>query len=85
MAFVVGELSLMANTGAGTGNGFYFYANTAGDTVTASGFFDAAADMLRQGDLIYDVDGQAFVAVTSESGATPVTTGAVGGGGGGGG
>lgn len=84
MAFVVGELSLMASTGAGTGNGFYFYANSAGDTVTASGYFNAAVDMLRQGDLIYDVAGHAFVAVTSASGATPVVTGAVGGGGAGG-
>ena len=55
MAFNSKELSLMATTGAGTaGNHLYFYQNTAGDTITGSGFFDDVADQITTGDLLYD-------------------------------
>jgi len=75
MAFNREELSQMAYTGAGTGNAFWFYTNSDGNTVTASGYFDAASEELQVGDLIFDVDGAGFVAVSAISdGAVTVVT-----------
>ena len=75
MAFNREELSQMAYTGAGTGNAFWFYTNSDEDTVTASGYFDDASEELRVGDLIFDVDGAGFVAVSAISdGAVTVVT-----------
>lgn len=75
MAFNREELSQMAYTGAGTGNAFWFYTNSDGNTVTASGYFDDASEELRVGDLIFDVDGAGFVAVSAISdGAVTVVT-----------
>ena len=65
MAFKREELSQMAYTGAGTGNAFWFYTNSEEDTVTATNYFNDAADELQVGDLIYDVDGAGFVAVSA--------------------
>lgn len=75
MAFNREELSQMAYTGAGTGNAFWFYTNSDGNTVTASGYFDDVSEELRVGDLIFDVDGAGFVAVSAISdGAVTVVT-----------
>lgn len=75
MAFNREELSQMAYTGAGTGNAFWFYTNSDEDTVTASGYFDDVSEELRVGDLIFDVDGAGFVAVSAISdGAVTVVT-----------
>jgi len=75
MAFNREELSQMAYTGAGTGNAFWFYTNSDEDTVTSSGYFDDASEELRVGDLIFDVDGAGFVAVSAISdGAVTVVT-----------
>ena len=75
MAFNREELSQMAYTGAGTGNAFWFYTNSDGNTVTSSGYFDDVSEELRVGDLIFDVDGAGFVAVSAISdGAVTVVT-----------
>lgn len=75
MAFNREELSQMAYTGAGTGNAFWFYTNSDEDTVTASNYFDDVSEELRVGDLIFDVDGAGFVAVSAISdGAVTVVT-----------
>ncbi len=64
MAFAKSELAQMAYTGANGGNAFWFYSNTNSDTVTASGFFDDAAEELSEGDLVFDVDGVVFYSVS---------------------
>lgn len=64
MAFAKSELAQMAYTGANGGNAFWFYSNTNGDTVTASGFFNDAAEELSEGDLVFDVDGVVFYSVS---------------------
>ncbi|MCH9735554.1 MAG: hypothetical protein K0U78_13545 [Actinomycetia bacterium] len=77
MAFAQSELSLMAYTGTQGGNHFYFYLNSAGDTVTTAGFFDDVADSVSQGDLLYDVDGGGLFRLTESEGevtATAITT-----------
>lgn len=67
MAYDNTELSQMAYTGANGGNSLFFYANSGGDTVTASGFFDDVADVLNVGDIILDVDGGIFYRVSAIS------------------
>ncbi len=76
MAFNKAELSQMAYTGADGGNAFWFYSNTDGDTVTATGYFNGAAAELSVGDLVYDVDGAGFVGVSAISDGV-VTVGTV--------
>jgi len=65
MAFNRLELSAMNYTGAGNGNTFWFYSNSDSDTVTANGYFNDAAEELSVGDLVFDVDGAGFVAVSA--------------------
>jgi len=65
MAFNREELSQMAYTGAVDTNAFWFYTNSEEDTVTDANYFNDAAEELRVGDLIYDVDGAGFVAVST--------------------
>lgn len=78
MAFNRDELSQMAYTGAGTGNAFWFYTNSDEDTVTDTGYFNDAAEELQVGDLIYDVDGVGFVAVSAiAEGVVTVAAGVV--------
>jgi len=75
MAFAKSGLSQMAYTGANGGNAFWFYANVDGDTVTVSDYFNDAAAELSVGDLIYDVDGATFVAVSDiTAGVVTVTS-----------
>lgn len=71
MAFAKSELAQMAYTGANGGNAFWFYSNTASDTVTAVGFFDDAAAELSVGDVLFDVAGPVFYSVSD------ITDGAV--------
>ena len=75
MAFAPSELSLMAYTGAGSGNHLYWYTNSAGDTSTAANFFDSLVDQLVVGDVIYDVNAAQFVSITANDG-TNVTAAA---------
>lgn len=81
MAFVQGELSLMGYTGAAaTGHHFYFYANTAADTITAANFFNATADQIVNGDLLYLVNAGTFNRLTVSAGVVtvdPLTVNAV--------
>lgn len=67
MAYTNTELSQMAYTGANGGNSLFFYANSAQDTVTATGFFNDVADVLNVGDIILDVDGGIFYRVSAIS------------------
>lgn len=65
MAFEIDELSLMAYTGANGGHHLYWYSNTAEDDALGAGFFNPAADQMNVGDVIFDVDGLQFLAVTA--------------------
>lgn len=74
MAFSKSELAQMAYTGANGGNAFWFYSNTDSDTVTATGFFNDAAEELSVGDVLFDVDGAVFYSVSDiASGVVTVT------------
>lgn len=74
MAFAKSELAQMAYTGANGGNAFWFYSNTASDTVTATGFFNDAAEELSEGDVVFDVTGAVFYSVSNiASGVVTVT------------
>jgi len=70
MAFAPEELSLMAYTGAGSGNHLYWYTNSASDTSTGDDFFNSLADQLVVGDVIYDVDAAQFISITANDGST---------------
>lgn len=68
MALAREELSQMAYTGAGNGNALWFYSNSdSADIAGTVGYFNDVADELSVGDLIYDVDGAGFVAVSDIS------------------
>ena len=71
MAFDSAELSLMSYTGAKeSGRRFYFYANSGEDTLTDSNFFDDAAEMMGEGDLVFDVHNGIFLQVDGISEGT---------------
>lgn len=60
MAFNRAELSCLGTTGAGTSiNHLYFYANTADDDTTVANFFDAAADQINTGDILFVIESTA--------------------------
>lgn len=82
MAFDRSELSLMAYTGVAGGRHLYFYLNSAGDDITAGGFFDPVSDAVSNGDLLYDVDSSIMYATAVADGAVTVTAITSGGGGG---
>lgn len=84
MAFTMEQLSAMATTGAADGNTLYYYSNSAADDPLAAGYFNAATQQLRQGDLILDGATGRTLRVSSVTGAAVVTvTTPVAGGGGG--
>lgn len=53
MAFNAKEMACIGISGAGAAiNHVYFYANSAGDTVTANDFFNAFASQITTGDVL---------------------------------
>jgi hypothetical protein len=75
MAFVQSELALHGYNGAVTDAPFreYVYTNSGADTVTATGFFNAAAEELGVGNTIYVINTGVTFRVSAISGAGVVT------------
>lgn len=78
MAFNQGELALHGYNGAVSGTPFkeYVYANSEGDTVTETGFFNDAAEELAVGNTIYVIDTGIAFRVSAISSAGVVTVAA---------
>lgn len=75
MAFNQNELALHGLNASVADSLFreYVYANSEGDTVTATGFFNAAADELSVGNTIYVINTGITFRVSAISGAGVVT------------
>lgn len=68
MAFAQDQLSLLSYSGAGASFSQYAYANTATDTVTATGFFNNAVEELSVGDTIYVLNTGITLRVSANNG-----------------